>query len=733
MRLTGTQFALNMHKNSTDFETHQNDMDLTPGIEKRLSGKESERTGGLSQKFKQWLRDRKIFERIVASNLITIGIMISLGLAIIFEVNNAATTNRKILHHPVAVSNAVLTIETFISQATGLTQLAMQGGSAQELSGYEQNIAAYDKAILSNFNLINERFLGEANLLKTANAHFEHWSSNNIRLLSMIKAGDTTERIARLNTEAQIVRGALEKSLNEMNALAQNNVNFFSEEGKRRSTQTIVEVVIMIILATILALLMSSLAGRSIEAPISALAKVMRALSKGDFNVQLPKIYSTRFEAGAIAKAAALLRNEALENAYLIEQAGQEKQKAEVLAQKAEASSQAKSDFLAMMSHELRTPMNAILGSAQLLKTLTLDDEQSEHVRTMIDGGEILMTVLNDILDFSKIEAGKLDISATNVDIRHLVRRLNRLWLSKANENGIDLICTVDDAVPSFVKMDGTRLRQILYNLLSNAIKFTTKGEVRLSVSVVGKKENMVTLRFDVTDTGIGITKAVQARLFNAFEQADKSTTRQFGGTGLGLAISQRLARLMGGDITVTSKERVGSCFTTKISAPVVNHITVPQEDIENTSQSAPVQARRQLSILAAEDNALNRRVLAAFLKPLNANLSFAEDGEAALHILQSQAFDVVLMDIQMPKMDGTEVVMNLRAKKGPNQNAPVIAMTANALQGDRETYLSAGMDGYVPKPIDPGQLLSSISKLALAPKAGKNQAGSTPKVKSSA
>ncbi len=388
------------------------------------------------------------------------------------------------------------------------------------------------------------------------------------------------------------------------------------------------------------------------------------------------------------------------------------------LAVKAKEANKAKSVFLSMMSHELRTPMNAVLGSAQLLKSSDLDHNQNEYVQTMIEGGEVMMSVLNDVLDFSKIEAGKLDINPTAINIQHAIGQLERLWKPKAQDAGIELSCTVDTDVPTCLLLDNTRVRQVLYNLLSNAIKFTVKGRVSLNVSLNSHKDDIPRLVFKVSDTGIGMSPEAQERLFTAFEQADSSTTRRFGGTGLGLVISRKLTRLMNGDITVESKEGVGTCFTVTLPAPVVDAAKTSKDHDSVRDPARPSTPRRRLRLLAAEDNRLNRKVLAAFLKPIHADVTFAKDGEEAIQWLQTKVFDVVLMDIQMPKMDGIEVTKAVRMQEGANQHVPIIAMTANAMQGDRLNYISAGMDEYISKPLDARLLISTISKVTKKDKA---------------
>ena len=375
----------------------------------------------------------------------------------------------------------------------------------------------------------------------------------------------------------------------------------------------------------------------------------------------------------------------------------------------AERAARAKSDFLAAMSHEVRTPMNAVLGAAGLLKRTPLEPAQADYVEMIASAGEVLMNVLNDILDLSKIEAGKFQIAATRTDLLAVVRRCADLWGPQAEASGLAFQTRIDPATPCWVMIDSARVSQILFNLLSNAVKFTEAGGIGLAVRAEPAGPDKVTLVITVDDTGPGIDPDVLPRLFGAFEQADPSIARRFGGTGLGLAISQRLAQLMGGSIGARSELGQGSSFELTLPARVVPATSEPEIGLS----SEPDGPRPDLRILVAEDNAVNRKIVEALLSPLGAAVTFAENGAEALDALQNQAFDVVLMDIQMPVMDGIEATRRLRASSGPNAAIPVIALTANVMEEQCRSYRAAGMDAEIAKPIDPQRLLAVIGELA--------------------
>jgi signal transduction histidine kinase/ActR/RegA family two-component response regulator len=373
--------------------------------------------------------------------------------------------------------------------------------------------------------------------------------------------------------------------------------------------------------------------------------------------------------------------------------------------EQAEAANIAKSAFLANMSHEIRTPLNGILGMAEALALDAQLAGQKEKIDAIQESGRTLMAVVNDVLDHSKIEAGKLAIAATPSDFIESMQRSVDLFRPQAQEKGLELTLLIDAGLPRMLRLDAVRTRQCLTNLLSNAIKFTPAGRIDVAARYRSRGEAGI-LEISIADTGIGMTEDQISRLFADFMQADDSTSRRFGGTGLGLSIARRLARLMGGDIVVKSAPNRGSIFTLTVSVePVAVVETSPER--QGRPASLGLRGRR---ILLTDDNAINRKVAMLLLKPLGAVIVEAENGVLALEKLACETFDVVLMDIHMPVMDGVEAVGRIRTSGAPWSDIPVVALTANAMQGDRERYLSLGMDGYVSKPIEQGELFTALA-----------------------
>jgi signal transduction histidine kinase/ActR/RegA family two-component response regulator len=383
----------------------------------------------------------------------------------------------------------------------------------------------------------------------------------------------------------------------------------------------------------------------------------------------------------------------------------------------AELASRAKSMFLANMSHEIRTPMNGVLGMAEILRGTPLSSEQSELLRTLETSGQALLRIINDILDHTKIEADRLDLDTRPFALRAMLTDLHALLTPRAREKGVAYLAEVDEDVPDAVIGDAHRVRQVLTNLIGNAIKFTRQGEVRCRVRLEEATEAGMLLAFVVSDTGVGLDVADVERLFEPFSQADLGTAREFGGTGLGLAISRRLAEMMGGAVTATGVRGEGATFTFTARFEPALPGAIPLCAARPAEGTRP---RAGLRVLLAEDNVVNQRVSARFLEQLGVEYAIAQHGQAALEALQQGPFDVVLMDVQMPRLDGLSAVRRLRAEereRGGHQ--VVIAMTAHALDGDRALCLDAGMDDYLSKPITQAALARALVRWTPVPARG--------------
>ncbi|EPO8043947.1 TPA: response regulator [Pseudomonas aeruginosa] len=472
-------------------------------------------------------------------------------------------------------------------------------------------------------------------------------------------------------------------------------VGMSNDAFSQRQQEILLKAALLAAFALILTFLVARRLAQRLSAPISTMGQAVEAIQSGDYKTSLPIL-----DDGEIGDLARHINN----LASGLDRASREQEQAisQLISarEEAEQANRAKSDFLAMMSHELRTPMNGVLGMLQLLETTEQTREQAEYTALATESTEHLLKVINDILDFSRIERGALELECIPFNLLELVQGSALVFQHSAQQRGLALELQIQAGLENIeVCGDPTRIRQILVNLLGNALKFTEEGAIHLSLEWQALDHGVLWLTCAVHDSGIGISPERLEHMFDAFQQADSSISRRYGGTGLGLAIARTLAERMGGTLQAESKEGSGSTFTLEIPLPFQQS---PAHRQQAAGDAAPVAAGQE--ILLVEDNPVNQTVIEAMLRSLGYRVTLVADGIQAVRSAERQRYDAILMDCRLPVLDGYSATREIRAQENGRQ-VPIIALTANALQGDRENCLQAGMNDYLAKPFKRAEL----------------------------
>ncbi|MEF0592668.1 ATP-binding protein [Pseudomonas aeruginosa] len=472
-------------------------------------------------------------------------------------------------------------------------------------------------------------------------------------------------------------------------------VGMSNDAFSQRQQEILLKAALLAAFALILTFLVARRLAQRLSAPISTMGQAVEAIQSGDYKTSLPIL-----DDGEIGDLARHINN----LASGLDRASREQEQAigQLISarEEAEQANRAKSDFLAMMSHELRTPMNGVLGMLQLLETTEQTREQAEYTALATESTEHLLKVINDILDFSRIERGALELECIPFNLLELVQGSAPVFQHSAQQRGLALELQIQAGLENIeVCGDPTRIRQILVNLLGNALKFTEEGAIHLSLEWQALDHDVLWLTCAVHDSGIGISPERLEHMFDAFQQADSSISRRYGGTGLGLAIARTLAERMGGTLQAESKEGSGSTFTLEIPLPFQQS---PAHRQQAAGDAAPVAAGQE--ILLVEDNPVNQTVIEAMLRSLGYHVTLVADGIQAVRSAERQRYDAILMDCRLPVLDGYSATREIRAQEN-GRRVPIIALTANALQGDRENCLQAGMNDYLAKPFKRAEL----------------------------
>ncbi|TSJ37329.1 response regulator [Mucilaginibacter corticis] len=543
---------------------------------------------------------------------------------------------------------------------------------------------------------------------------FDIWEHADVEMQQLIPLADKMHDMIRSKNASQSEINQVMDQIEAINGKLSQMVDGFSYtlgEVSRWLERTVLKVLLALSLTIgTISILITISVSRGIEKGIKAIIDGAALIKQGFFSTRV-QVYSND-EIGVLASAFNDM-TVALENKIQELKSAEESLKKE--RDRAEASEKVKQLFLANMSHEIRTPMNAILGFARLLEESLTDKELQEYIRVIIKSGDDLLVILNDILDFSRIEAGKVNFEMQSFNLKNTIDSIVTMMEPKAFSKKIKLKSTIDKQIPKIIIGDSVRLSQVILNLVSNAIKFSENGEISIAIATIDEDADKIVVECIVKDTGIGIPLEKQAKIFESFEQATTDTVRKFGGTGLGLSISKQLVELQGGKIFVKSELGSGSEF----------HFTLPflkakngqlkrALDHENGVEiiHTPGKSGKGIRVLVVEDNGINQMLIVKVLQKREFEIDVADNGMTALDMLKGKEYDIILMDLQMPEMDGYEATRLIRNLENNKKGVPIVAMTAHTIKGERERCIEMGMNDYVPKPFNIEELFDKMFNL---------------------